>query len=387
MNTSQSSANDDENIKAFKDGFDDDAKNDTRYNLAVVGLTGAGKSTLVNAVFEADLARTGTGEPVTRGVNYYPNTTGTLGLYDFEGIETGQDLAFVIDKFRNEFTKRLAGDPAKMIHGVWYCVRSSDLRFEQGQAEIVKDLASLDIPVFLVLTRVPRRPTVGVDPKVTELAESIFSHGLPIVTGRPFLVNALVDDFNDLPVHGLEALLESTYESAPEGVKAALAAAQRVSRDKKRKTANQAITAAASTSALVGLAPTPGADSLAIIPIQAAMMRKVARVYQLDMTAATLASTMGTMAVTFAGKTAYTALLKLVPGWGNAAAGFISGSFTYALGAAWHQLCIGISDGDIDASILSDNKELGEALLNALKEQLERLRKRQTGAQGQDSAT
>ncbi|NLH69727.1 MAG: hypothetical protein GX454_06060, partial [Brooklawnia sp.] len=37
-----------------------------RYNLAVLGATGVGKSTLINAVFGEDLARTGIGAPVTQ---------------------------------------------------------------------------------------------------------------------------------------------------------------------------------------------------------------------------------------------------------------------------------------------------------------------------------
>jgi predicted GTPase len=38
------------------------------FNLAVFGKTGVGKSTLVNAVFGRDVAATGMGSPVTRGL-------------------------------------------------------------------------------------------------------------------------------------------------------------------------------------------------------------------------------------------------------------------------------------------------------------------------------
>ena len=40
-------------------------------NLVVMGKTGAGKSTLINAVLEEDLAPTGTGQAVTKKNQLY----------------------------------------------------------------------------------------------------------------------------------------------------------------------------------------------------------------------------------------------------------------------------------------------------------------------------
>ena len=42
-----------------------------RFNLAIFGKTGVGKSTLINAIFGEEVARTGIGEPVTRGSHLY----------------------------------------------------------------------------------------------------------------------------------------------------------------------------------------------------------------------------------------------------------------------------------------------------------------------------
>ncbi|MER3393367.1 MAG: GTPase, partial [Microcella pacifica] len=58
-----------------------------RFNLAVVGGTGVGKSSLINAVFGRDLAKVGKGLPVTRGAQYFHDES--LGIWDLEGFEIG----------------------------------------------------------------------------------------------------------------------------------------------------------------------------------------------------------------------------------------------------------------------------------------------------------
>ena len=63
----------------FKDEFhkrySESAKEIGRFNLAVFGKTGVGKSTLVNAVFGAEVAKTGIGEPAERDRVFPPDAT------------------------------------------------------------------------------------------------------------------------------------------------------------------------------------------------------------------------------------------------------------------------------------------------------------------------
>ena len=53
-----------------------------RFNLAIFGKTGAGKSTLINAIFGEAVAKTGIGEPVTQDEHLYIHRSGALGLLD-----------------------------------------------------------------------------------------------------------------------------------------------------------------------------------------------------------------------------------------------------------------------------------------------------------------
>src|SRR3954468_10972307 len=52
---------------SFRTEYEHQSAATGRFNLAVFGKTGVGKSTLVNAIFGEEVARTGIGEPVTKG--------------------------------------------------------------------------------------------------------------------------------------------------------------------------------------------------------------------------------------------------------------------------------------------------------------------------------
>ena len=73
MNTSQSGSPGSQFnfTDVFEAAYHEQAQRIGRFNLAVFGKTGAGKSSLVNAVFGDTVAETGIGKPVTTGTTYY----------------------------------------------------------------------------------------------------------------------------------------------------------------------------------------------------------------------------------------------------------------------------------------------------------------------------
>ena len=62
---------------SFRREFDKSSEAIGRFNLAIFGKTGVGKSTLINAIFGEEVARTGIGEPVTRGSHLYLDKVGS----------------------------------------------------------------------------------------------------------------------------------------------------------------------------------------------------------------------------------------------------------------------------------------------------------------------
>ena len=316
------------------------------FNLALFGKTGAGKSTLVNAVFGRDVAITGMGKPITRGLDYYRHQDGFLGVYDSEGFETGTSGDAILNGLRKVVGDRRAGDLSEQIHAVWYVVRWSDRRFEDRQAQFVDALAGMGLPVLLVMTQVPTRDHM-VHPDAVELAKYIEGLRLPTrPDGRVLLTNAKKDDFTGSPVFGLKDLLDATYAVVPEAAENALTAAQVLDLERKRHAARKVINQASAISAGIGATPIPIADAALLIPHQVAMMAKITAAYGLPPVKTNLISQAGilvlTSGATMVGRYAVTNLLKFIPGGnvaGSAISATVAGTLTKSVGLAWSRVC------------------------------------------------
>jgi uncharacterized protein (DUF697 family) len=328
-----------------------------RFNLAIFGKTGVGKSTLLNAVFGRAVARTGIGRPVTQGSHLHVHHTGRLGIYDTQGLEVGRDTDRIVSELSAFLDHTRAQPFAEQVHLAWYCVRATDRRFEAAEGVFIRRLADVGLPAILVMTQVPgRRDQHGqlfVAPDALELAQQVAAMGLPIHEGRPVLVNAVPDTFTGVEQHGLLDLLDATFRLSPHEAADALVAAQQVDPARKAAAAERAVNAAAAAAAAAGFTPIPFADAAILVPIQIGMMARIATIYDIPAERSTVASLAATTMSTQAGRFAATGLLKMIPGVGTLAGGAITGgvagTITWAVGQAWHRVCIGMAEGRFGA--------------------------------------
>jgi len=339
---------------SFADGFrkkyQEQAEKIGRFNLAIFGKTGVGKSTLINAIFGEEVAPTGIGKPVTMSEHLYLHREGFLGVLDTRGLEIGVDTDTLIREL-GDYVKRMRQEPlSEQIHVAWYCLRAGDRRFENTEAEFIRRLHELGLPVIAVITQVQMRDGVH-HADAIKLADQIAEFGLPIAGGRPVLVMATADDFVGQPEHGLKDLLDATFRVAPDGVATALAAAQKIDLDRKRKHADTAIVAAAALAAAAGAVPVPVADAALLVPIQMGLMASVSAIYGVKMETATMAATVATTVATSAGRSAATGLIKLIPGAGSIVGGLVSAAvasaFTMAIGYSWAEVCRQLTEGKL----------------------------------------
>jgi uncharacterized protein (DUF697 family)/GTP-binding protein EngB required for normal cell division len=349
-----------------------------RFNLAIFGKTGVGKSTLVNAIFGNDVAKTGIGEPVTTEENLYIHDTDFLSVLDTRGVEVGVDNDKIIRELSEYITSMRRKPMSDQLHIAWYCVRFGDRRFEDTEAEFVRQLHKLGLPVILVLTQVPMRDGV-MHHDVEVLVDAIKSRGLPIYENTVFPVMAKADPFIG-EEHGLIELLDATFRAAPEGVRGAINAAQKIDQERKRREATVIVKAAAGAAAAAGATPIPFSDAVILVPIQMTMMAKISQAYGMSLERSTAVTLAATAAATATGRSVVTSLIKFVPGAGTVAGGTIAAgvasTITYAMGLAWLAVCERLARGElVTASGALDNETIRRVFLSEFKSQVRRRKK------------
>jgi len=364
----------DETTHGIAEAFEAEAESAVgRINIAIYGATGAGKSSLLNAIFGADIADTGVGEPVTAQTALYVNETGTLGIYDGAGFELG-DRVKPAAELRRRITRNrrasrgTAADAgvADIVHVAWYCVNGGTDRLEQGQIAAVREIAKSGIPVVLVITKVRARDGV-LDPAVEAFIDSIEQMDLPIVGGRPLATAAVESAFDGTGRYGLESLLDSTYAVVPEAQRVAMAAAQRIDLSIKARYARSWIAGASAFAGGIGFTPIPVVDAAVLVPAQAALMVKIATIYQIPKEQAAKLATGVTSMASVGGKQAAASLVKLVPGVGNVISAGVAGTITAVIGESWRGVSERIFTGKLDLDDVTQLDSLAETFTASVK--------------------
>lgn len=304
-------------------------------NVLIAGRTGVGKSTLINSVFQGNLARTGQGRPVTENTREINKEDVPLTIFDTRGLEMA-DFSETLESLKAFLSERCADpDQKKHIHVAWVCVSEDLRRIEEAETELTAMLADF-VPVIGVVTKA--RADQGFRAEV--------QHLLP-QTKNVLRVRAIPERFDDgytLPPMGLEDLVRLTMELFPEGQKAAFVAAQKADLDLKRKRSRVIVAGAAATAAGIGATPIPFSDAALIVPVQVGMLASISATYGLPLSVASLgtlvASTVGGAAAALTGRAIVGGLLKMVPRTGWVVGGAISSSTAAAITTAFGETYI-----------------------------------------------
>lgn len=310
------------------------------FNIFVVGKSGVGKSTLINAVFGEKLAKTGSGSPKTQNIKEYKSKD--FSIFDTKGLEL-EDYDSTKAQIAEFLAQKQTGNEDEQIHIAWLCIAESGRRIERADIELWELLQKNHIPSILVITKAEQDKDENGE-LFSQLVKKEFK------TEELQRVRALQiedDEGNLKKVKGIDMLVSKTYFLAPQAKRNAFGrkqiydkAMQRQERKKRADSIINRYTAAAST---VAASPIPFSDIAILLPTQAAMIVHISSIYDLELSlesAKKLSLAFGAVVgVGFAARAVAANLVKFIPVVGSVAGGVINagvaGTITKLMGEAY----------------------------------------------------
>ena len=149
---------DDEKYKDFESmswAIVDKLDDELILNLLILGKTGTGKSSLVNALVGEEVAKVGDAEPETEDI--YPYSAEIDGkkiiIHDSWGMEVGKEDIWddIINKKLKE--KGIDKDIKDWFHSVTYCIQAGGDRIEDFDLKIIKKFLDDKYNVIVALTK------------------------------------------------------------------------------------------------------------------------------------------------------------------------------------------------------------------------------------------
>lgn len=313
---------------------------DGNANIIVIGKTGVGKSTLINNVFRGKVADTGTGLPVTKGIQKLSKEGIPLSIIDTQGLEV-KNYNAIKDEIESYVLKSKSSDNAfEHIHLAWLCISYPGARVEEAEKDLVTFFFKQGIPVIVVLTKTSNFKKSDNEFFFAVRKEFQESCSNFVMTRG---IEEKIDEDEDedpiiLKIRGIDELIEKSEQLIPEQKRRAFANALSIKNENglkaKKYRAEIEINTAASLAGAAAAVPIPLSDAISLIPIQIIMLIKISYTFGMDVkksaVAGLVASIFGSSLATFIGKSIVKGLLKLVPG-GQVAGGVISATTAAAL--------------------------------------------------------
>ncbi len=257
-------------------------------NVLIVGNSGVGKSTLINAVLGEEVAATGWG---THG------TTTELEIYEspdkkvpFRIIDTiGFEPSFFKQRKAIKAVKDWSRDCAKKgnednaINVIWFCVDGTSAKLFPETIDNLSKATSMwkSVPVITVITKsysLPDRQR-NIDMVTNAFAkQERYSKNLkkiiPVVA-QPFFITE--DAFS--PPQGITELIKATNACMPEGIKAGKSDLLRFILARKKALSQSVVVAATGAGVAVSAIPLPFADAAMLEPIEVTQVQSIARIF------------------------------------------------------------------------------------------------------------
>ena len=327
-----------------------------RGNVLVIGNTGVGKSTLINAVLGEERAKIGWG---TRGgtdrLQIYESEELPFRLIDTVGFDPatrkGRQAISAVRKWSRERAK--SGTEDSDINVIWFCIDGTSRKLLKKSIDTLIRATSIwkTIPIIVVITK-----SYSVLERLDN-AEMVYDafekrkrgknlkRVIPVVA-KPYALNETAFAAPE----GITELIDATNQIMPEGIRAGKEDVAKYNLNRKRAMAHSIVGTATTAAVVVGAVPIPLADAAILTPIEIAEVNSIARVYGIhksDKSKAFMNTIVEVGTISTVARAAISAI-KGIPGINIAASvlnAVIAGSIAAALGEgsiyAFEQIYLG----------------------------------------------
>lgn len=256
-------------------------------NVLVIGNSGVGKSTLINAVLGENVAKTGWG---SHGI------TGKLEIYEanddnvpFRVIDTiGFEPSFINEYKAIQAVKKWSKEAAKegkednQVNVIWFCVDGTKRKLFPRDIKSFIRATSMwkSVPVITVITKSYSTPERAENIEMVARAFAEQKKGCNLKKIMP-VVAALypINDEVFVAPEGISELIDETNKFMPEGLKAAERDLNNFILDRKRALAQAVIATATTAAAVVGAVPIPFPDAAILIPTETLEVTALSKLY------------------------------------------------------------------------------------------------------------
>ncbi len=320
---------------------------DMKGNVLVIGNSGVGKSTLINAVLGENAtvkAITGRGiKGTTTELEIFENDELSFRLIDTIGFEPSflKELKAIneVRKWSDKSAKE--GHADSRINVIWFCVDGTAAKLFPKALDAMMTATSLwkSVPIVVVITKSYSETDREENIKMVREAfkskkkyEARLNQIMPVVAEKYVIKEGVY-----APPEGIAELIELTNNLLPEGFKAAEDDVKNYNVIRRRALSHTVVSAATVAGITVALVPVPIADAMLLAPTETLEIESIAKVWGIKKNEKTkdLLNTIidvGTVGV--AGRL-IASTLKMVPGIGIGAAAInavTAGSIIFLLG-------------------------------------------------------
>lgn len=257
-------------------------------NVLVLGNSGVGKSTLINAVIGDDVAKTSFGtRGTTEELDIYESPDVPFRVIDSIGFEPSpiksMRAVYAVRKWSRLSAKD--GNENTRINVIWFCVDGTAAKLFP---ETIRNLSNAvrmwkSVPIIAVITKSYSQPDRARNIDMVREAfrgtrvERNLRAIVPVVA-QTYIINETAFAAPE----GITDLIDATMRAMPEGMQGGARDLMQFKLARKRMLAQGLIGVSVAAGATVGAVPIPIADSLVLSPLELAELNGLARLYEID---------------------------------------------------------------------------------------------------------